>query len=266
MLSIGEFARYAGVSVRMLRHYDALGLLAPTYVDPFTGYRHYSAGQLPRLNRLVALKELGFTLDQVGPILDADVGAEELRGMLTLRRAQITEQIDADQARLRAIEARLRLIESEGTMSDLEFVEKPLPALRLAQITDRVSEQAEIAGKVGPMFDRLVGALTAAGQSLSDPALAWYEPDGDEMRIAAALPTALPSVEGVEIDELPAVERAVTVIHRGAMATIDQTWQALGKYVESQGASPSGRAREVYLEMPMDDESAWVTELQQPVT
>ena len=59
MFSIGDFARHGRVSVRMLRHYDALGLLRPAHVDPVTGYRSYRAAQLSRLNRIVALKELG---------------------------------------------------------------------------------------------------------------------------------------------------------------------------------------------------------------
>ena len=70
MLSIGEFARLAGVSVRMLRHYDQLGLLRPERVDPHSGYRRYAAAQLERANQLVALKDLGFTLEQVGVLLD----------------------------------------------------------------------------------------------------------------------------------------------------------------------------------------------------
>jgi DNA-binding transcriptional MerR regulator len=87
MLSIGDFARYGRVSVRMLRHYDTLGLLLPARVDPASGYRFYTAAQLARLNRIVALKDLGFTLDQVRAMLDEQVSAEQLRGMLRLRRA-----------------------------------------------------------------------------------------------------------------------------------------------------------------------------------
>ncbi|GAA0489344.1 MerR family transcriptional regulator [Microbacterium aurantiacum] len=75
MLSIGEFARLAGVSVRMLRHYDRLGLLRPERVDLHSGYRRYAAAQLERANQLVALKDLGFTLEQVGVLLDDGVDA-----------------------------------------------------------------------------------------------------------------------------------------------------------------------------------------------
>jgi len=84
MFSIGEFARHGRVSVRMLRHYDAIGLLRPASVDAATGYRFYRASQLAELNRIIALKDLGFTLQQVQAILAEQVSAAELRGMLKL--------------------------------------------------------------------------------------------------------------------------------------------------------------------------------------
>ena len=98
MFSIGEFARHGRVSVRMLRHYDTIGLLRPASVDAATGYRFYQAGQLAELNRIIALKDLGFTLQQVQAILAEQVSAAELRGMLKLRRAEI----QAEKARLEA--------------------------------------------------------------------------------------------------------------------------------------------------------------------
>ena len=89
MFVIGEFAQHGRVSVRMLRHYDAIGLLRPAHVDPVTGYRFYQAAQLADLNRIVALKDLGFTLEQVRVLLDEDVSVEQVRGMLALRRADL---------------------------------------------------------------------------------------------------------------------------------------------------------------------------------
>src|SRR4051794_18353644 len=111
MFSIGDFANLGRVSVRMLRHYDTIGLLRPAAVDPASGYRFYNADQLRRLNRVIALKDLGFTLQQVTAILDDKVDVAELRGMLRLRRAQLEAQIVADAARLTGVEARLRMIE-----------------------------------------------------------------------------------------------------------------------------------------------------------
>ena len=73
MFSIGEFAKHGRVSVRMLRHYDAIGLLPPARVDPFTGYRSYQADQLSRLNRIVALRDLGFGLDQIAELVTEQI-------------------------------------------------------------------------------------------------------------------------------------------------------------------------------------------------
>src|SRR5271166_396140 len=105
MFSLGEFARHGRVSVRMLRHYDAAGLLRPARVDPASGYRFYAASQLARLNRIIALKDLGFTLEQVRAMLDEQVSGEQLRGMLWLRQAGLQSQIAADTSRLAQVGA-----------------------------------------------------------------------------------------------------------------------------------------------------------------
>jgi DNA-binding transcriptional MerR regulator len=89
MFAIGDFARHGRVSVRMLRHYDAIGLLRPAHVDPATGYRSYAAAQLADLNRVVALKDLGFTLEQVRTMLTEELDLAEVRAMLRLRQAEI---------------------------------------------------------------------------------------------------------------------------------------------------------------------------------
>src|SRR5579864_9237777 len=111
MLTIGDFARLGQISPRMLRHYDEIGLLTPEHVDPATGYRRYSLAQLGQLHRLLALRDLGFTLEQIGPFLDDDVSVEELRGMLRLRGAEIETTLSEERARLRRVEAHLRAIE-----------------------------------------------------------------------------------------------------------------------------------------------------------
>lgn len=87
MFRIGEFSKIAQVSGRLLRYYDEIGLLSPEFTDPQTGYRYYSARQLPRLNRILVLKELGLSLEQIARLLDRDTSADEIRGMLTLRKA-----------------------------------------------------------------------------------------------------------------------------------------------------------------------------------
>lgn len=183
MFTIGDFARYGRVSARMLRHYDALGLLRPDRTDPVTGYRYYGAAQLARLNRVIALKDLGFTLQQVRAVLDERVDTEELRGMLRLRRAELEEAMNAAASRLTRVEARLRSIESEGHMPDNDVVTKRVPAVRVAELTGTAAgyHPQEIGPVIGPLYDRLFPLLAEAGVSPSGPGIARYEdaPDGD---------------------------------------------------------------------------------------
>jgi DNA-binding transcriptional MerR regulator len=264
-MNIGDFARLGGISVRMLRHYDALGLLVPSSVDPHSGYRRYDADQLTRLNRILALKDLGFTLDAVRSIVDEEVGLDELRGMLRLRRAELTAQVEADRERLARVERRLRTIEKEGLMSDLEYFRKPLPAVRLAELHERVSSVDEVGGVVGPLFEQLFRTLGDAGVTPRGPAVGSYPADGDAILAIAGAPYDGTPPGGLAVRELPAEADAVCVLHLGSMDTIGDTWQALARHVDELGLELTGSCREVYLESPQDDPDAWVTELQQPV-
>src|SRR5271169_954221 len=126
MFTIGEFARLGGVSVRTLRHYDDIGLLRPVTVDPDTGYRGYSADQLGRLNRIMALKELGLSLSQARRLLDG-ITLDELRGMLILRRAQLEHELQEHQDHLLGVEARLRYTSTEGATAGRAACADPLP-------------------------------------------------------------------------------------------------------------------------------------------
>lgn len=269
MFGIGDFARRGQVSVRMLRHYDAIGLLPPAFVDPVSGYRYYSAAQLARLNRLVVLKDLGFTLQQVGAILDERVSAEELRGMLRLRQAELAASVAAEAARLAQVEARLRAIESEGCMSAADVVVKPVPAVRVAELR-AVAEGHEpefIGPVVGPLFEELCVRLSAAGVTPVGPGIAYYEPTGDRgaVTVHAAMPVGadVTAKRAFEVVVLPAIE-AATLVHQGSMDDVMPSVQALGVWLEEHGYRSTGLPREVYLDVP-DDVAAWVTELQEPV-
>ena len=165
MFTIGDFARHGRVSVRMLRHYDAIGLLRPAKVDPASSYRFYEASQLARLNRIIALKDLGFTLEQVRAILDEQVSAGELRGMLRLRQAELQSQITADASRLAQVEARLQIIEMEGAMPANDIQIKQIPAVRVAQLTATAArlEPAFITPVIRPLYEELGSRLGQAG-------------------------------------------------------------------------------------------------------
>ncbi len=270
MFSIGDFASYGRVSVRMLRHYDAIGLLSPAHVDRATAYRYYEARQLSRLNRIVALKELGFSLRQVQAILDDKVSVGELRGMLRLRQADLQAQVGADTARLAQVEARLQIIEREGAMPDDDVQIKTIPAVRVAELTAIAASfgPESISPVIGPLFDELCGQLDKAGLAPAGPSIAYYQdaPDGNGVLVHAAFPvnTDPGGGQGFSIVDLPEIRQAATIVHRGAMDNVMGTIQTLARWIDANGYRSAGYSRELYLQCG-EDKAAWVTELQEPV-
>jgi DNA-binding transcriptional MerR regulator len=274
MFSIGDFARHGRVSVRMLRHYDAIGLLAPAHVDQVTGYRSYAAQQLSRLNRIVALKDLGFTLQQVQSILDDKVDVAELRGMLRLRQADLLSQITTDTARLAQVEARLHIIEREGAMPTDDIQIKRIPAVRVAELTATAAsfEPESISPVIQPLYDELCARLDRAGVIPGGPAIAYYEnsPGGDGVLVHAALPvnadasTSAGAEHDFAIVDLPEIEQAATIVHRGSMDNVMPTIQTLARWIDAHGHRSAGYNRELYLDTPQDT-AGWVTELQEPL-
>jgi len=112
LFKISEFARLSKVSLKTLRYYDHIGILTPCQVNDDTGYRYYSAEQLLELNRILFYKDLGFTLPQIKQLLHENITLEHMQGMLKLKRSEIQQIINTEQAKLERIEARMRLIET----------------------------------------------------------------------------------------------------------------------------------------------------------
>ncbi|MDR2983477.1 MAG: MerR family transcriptional regulator [Nocardiopsaceae bacterium] len=271
MFSIGEFARHGRVSVRMLRHYDAVGLLRPAIVDPRSGYRSYRAGQLAQLNRIIALKDLGFTLQQVQAILDEQVSAAELRGMLRLRRAEIQAQIENETAKLSRVEARLLTIEEEGRVPADGIVIKHLTPMRVGELTGTAEsyEPDAITPVIRPLYSDLFCRLFSAGVTTAGPAVAYYDdvPDGDgAVVVHASVPVVAETTgaQGFSVADLAEVEKAAAIIHQGSMDDVLSTGQALARWIDANGYQSVGYAREVTIEWSPDPDE-WVTEVQQPI-
>ncbi|GAB2659300.1 MerR family transcriptional regulator [Kribbella swartbergensis] len=270
MFAIGDFARHGRVSVRMLRHYDAIGLLRPAHVDPVTGYRSYDAGQFADLNRIVALKDLGFSLEQVRTMLADGVGPAELRAMLTMRRAELERTLAESAARLTQVESRLRSI--EGLVPVPDVVVKELPATRLVGLTGTASSFTpdDIGPVVRPLCAELGRRLPGAAVRPAGRLTCLYQRSPvteDEVVVQATVPAAVDAsgdLNGLEVIDLPAA-RAATLVHRGPIDQVLPAWQALARWIDDNGYRSAEPARELYLDCP-DDPAQWVTELQEPIT
>jgi DNA-binding transcriptional MerR regulator len=271
MLTIGDFARHGRVSIRMLRHYDAIGLLRPAHVDQSSGYRFYKAAQLSRLNRIVALKDLGFTLQQVQAIIDENVSTEELRGMLRLRRAELEAALAETASGLVQVEARLRSIENEGSMPQEDVIIRHLPAIRLAELSGTAASfsPGDTGPLIGRLFDELCRRLGSAGITPTGPRTVYFETPGEGeygIVVHAGLPVSPGVIEGqdFQVVSLPPVERAATIVHRGMIHGFLGTSQLLVRWVDAHGYRFDGHAREVTLNSS-ENPDEWVAELQAPV-
>jgi DNA-binding transcriptional MerR regulator len=266
-----------------------MGLLRPACVDPVSGYRLYQASQLAELNRVIALKELGFTLQQVQSILAEQVSAAELRGMLKLRRAEIQAVLEAETTRLARVEARLLTIEDEARAPADGVVIKRLEPVRVGELTGEAAgwEPEAITPVIQPLYGALWQRMASAEICAAGPAVAYYEdaPAGEgAIVVHAAVPVAAVPVAavpvadvpgaggsggagrdpGFAIVDLPAVERAAVIIHHGSMDDVMATGQALARWIDANGYRSAGYSREVTLAWSPDPEQ-WVTELQQPI-
>jgi DNA-binding transcriptional MerR regulator len=274
MFSIGEFARLGGVSVRALRHYDEIGLLRPATVDPDTGYRGYSAGQLGQINRIMALKELGLSLAQVRRLLDG-VTLSELRGMLLLRRAQLELELGQHASRLLVIEARLRSISREGDMPADDIVAKTVPATGAVVIAGRAPGFG--AGNIVPVVNQLVAQFDQLGihdrVKEAGPRIIFYEcEDGEDVTVCLALPVTEPPAglpAPARYRVLPEIEVAAVVRSGPAASIFPMVYQDLIRWITEQGHRPvPGPGREVWVHDKDDltDPGPQVFEIQLPFT
>lgn len=255
MFRIGEFAQIAQVSSRQLRHYDQMGLLRPDHTNPQSGYRYYSIQQLPRLNRILALKELGLSLDQIGPLLEDQISSTELRGMLTIKRAQVEQSLREEEARLRHIESRIAQIDRHGRIEGYDVVVKSIAAVPFLSLRRSFESMDEVAP--------LIRAVAEDGARQIRPALrdklivvARNDIEDEKLDLEIGFSLTRPSNASIrfagscvlEASELPAVEAMATIVRSGTNAASHSSFAAIGTWIEANRYEIAGPCREVFLE------------------
>jgi DNA-binding transcriptional MerR regulator len=274
MFRIGEFSLIAQVSGRLLRYYDEIGLLSPEYTDPQTGYRSYSARQLPRLNRILVLKELGLGLDQIARLLDQDTSSEAIRGMLLLRKAQITQAMQDDLAQLQLVEARLDQIDAVGQTPALDVVVKSVPPQRYLALREVFPDVAAVRRMVVHMTAIVPHKMppSSLGQVAFVIHSRMFDPDALDFEVGYLLTGKSPASLQLSEDrvlaahDLPAVETMATLAHAGRLSDIHRSYGLLGAWVEQQRWRIVGPGRQVLLQLPQPDQDDAVIELQIPIS
>ncbi|MDK1028184.1 MAG: MerR family transcriptional regulator [Anaerolineae bacterium] len=274
MFRIGEFSKIAQVSGRLLRYYDQIGLFKPEHIDKASGYRLYSARQLPDLNRILALKELGLTLEQIAPLVKGAVSQDELRAMLTLKKSQIAQSLQEEYNRFQYIESRIQQIDQEGAMADYDIVIKSVPAqpfLSLRKICYSAEASFFLLEEMrrilpGRVSKEALGYFTVVVHS------GWFELDNLDLEagftVSGNVSDNIPLSDGqaLTLGELPAVETMATVARVGNPVHGFGSYSMLGTWIEANGYRFSGLGREVFLELPHPDRlDDTVAEIQFPV-
>lgn len=274
-MKIGEFSRLAQVPVATLRYYDQVGLLKPLEVDKFTGYRYYSISQLPRLNRILALKGLGFSLEQISEALDENVTPEQMRGMLRLRHAQLSQGIADMESQLLEVEVRLQQIERESHISTYDVILKQVAPLLVASVRTILPSHSAVGALFGEVYEAIRPHVNEAlfpnpelgGQSL----VLWYDTEFKQADVDGAaafiLRRPIPETGRVKVHELPAATMAAAV-HHGPYSAIGEAHEAVIAWIEANGYRIAGADRELnlYHTPPfVRDNPAYVTEIQYPV-
>jgi DNA-binding transcriptional MerR regulator len=271
MFKISEFSKFSRVPTKTLRYYDEIGLFSPAQVDRFTNYRYYSAEQLPRLNRILALKEMGLSLAEIARLLNEQVSLEELRGMFRLKEAEVRQQVDDAQARLALVANRLKQIEQEGKMPEQDVVIKriePVHVLYLRQIAPTPNSVGDIMGEgFGVMMQQRM-------MPIAPPMTIFYDDEflPANMDIAVAFPVdasvkgelSLPGGRALTAQTLPEIVTAACTIHQGNYDALGQSYGALAAWIEANGYRVAGHPREIYLTAPEEGKLP-ITEIQFPV-
>lgn len=277
MFKIGEFSRLSRVSVRMLRHYDQLGLLTPSQTDPFTNYRYYSAEQLPRLNRILALRDLGFSLEQIAEMLDEAVSSEQLLGMLKLKRAEIDLAMQVEQERMARLEARIRQLDKGTEAGTYDVILRDIEPELVATYREVAADD----DRIQHMFDKVETYVARYEQARADkpPFAIYYDAEYREKDIDAevAIPLmySIPEHDEIRIRKTSRLSNVACVVHSGNYSSLYQAYNALLDWIETNHYQMVGPIREVYIrygadglsfDLPptylTDDSNQYVTELQ----
>jgi len=266
VIKIGDFARLCEVSIPTIRYYDEVGLLKPLSVESTSGYRYYSVSQMPRLNRILALKDLGFTLQQIEGVLNGGPTLDELQGMLKLKQAEVEQQIVTEQARLCRIAARLKQIEQEDRMSDFDVALKSVSPTLVASYTVTIPSNDQVPEVLGRAFGEVYEHVYTQGAKAVGPCCAIWHQGANvlENEVAEAMVPidhVIPETANVKVYEVPAMQVAM-VVHEGSLSNLPLMHKALLKWMETNQYEAAGSYREVYHK----SEDNPVTEVQYPVT
>lgn len=269
MFKIGDFSKLSRISIRMLRHYDAIGLLNPQQTDKFTGYRYYTAQQLVQAARIVSLRSMGFGLDAIAQLIGDGSGYGLVQSRLEEQARLLRGQLETLRGQIALIESALqRIKEDEENMkydvSLKEFKEKKVMALR--SVIPRYEDE-------GSLWQKMYAEVATQNVKMSAPAFCaavfydegFQEHDVD-VEVRAEVVGEYQNTEHVRFFTAEPVT-AATVILKGDFSHVSDVCAAVGEWIAASGFEMAGPMFNIYHVSPAQDPNPehWVTEVCFPV-
>ena len=262
LYKIGMFAAINHITVKTLRFYEEQGLLMPALIHPETGYRYYTLSQMAVLHQITALKQAGFTLEEIARI---NSGADE-EAVLMKKKSELLAKIAELTKQIAAVDGYLS--EKRGGLS-VPVLIKTVPETTVAYMSvrlkaydgrfDRMPEMGELMEKAGCTCALPEYCFT------NYPEPGFRETD-IPVEICEAVVEAKEETGDLKFKTLPEIQ-AACVFHKGSYRTFSESYEAVLRYIEENGYEIAGEIRESYIDgvWNQDDESRWLSEIQVPV-
>ncbi|OAI53283.1 MerR family transcriptional regulator [Planctomyces sp. SCGC AG-212-M04] len=248
LYSIGEFSRVTGLTVKTLRFYHEKGLLAPTAIDPETGYRFYDSRKIETARVITELRRLEFPVEQIAAILrecteETDLldELERQRSAIAARSRELREvQKSLDQIITHTREVRAMQSQSTG---QIEFKQLTPQLVAGVRMKGRYSECGRGFQQIGRKFGRHI---------CGPPLLLHYDTEYKETDadFEACMPVRKgTAADGIDVRELPG-GRCVSLVHKGPYEELGPSYAKVFEYLKSHKLEPLSPTREVYLKGP----------------
>jgi len=260
-LTVGDFSRITHLSVKTLRHYHEVGLLEPAAVNPGTGYRYYSAEQVPTAQVIRRLRDLEMP---VRAVLDA-TDAPARNALIAAHLGRLEAELAQTRA---AVESLRHLLQPPRDAPVIEH--RSVPAVRAAGITAVVGHPDVLPwwqGALGELHATVrAQGLHATGPSGGVYASELFQQDSGEATVFIPVAGGVRAIGRVTPVVVPAAELAI-ISHRGSLSDADLSYATLGSYATRHEISIDGPLREYYLRGAADtpDEAEWRTEIGWPI-
>lgn len=269
MLKIGDFSKLSRVSIRMLRHYDEIGLLVPASIDPFTGYRYYNEDQLPTVGRITALKDMGFGLAAISEILSRYDDREALQGYLRLKRAELQELSLETQLRLQLLNSAMERLRKDDFTMNYNVTIKTLPERYVASVRQTIPtyEQEYLVWKTlteeTAQLDLIDGDPCYCSVTFHDGEFKESNVDIEAQKTVRGEYT---DTQHVKFKTMPAVHFA-SATYKGPYEKISEVNAAVAAWVRDNGYEFDGAVFNIYHISPHEtqDPEEYVTEVCYPV-